>query len=251
MIEIENLSYQINQHTILKPTTLSLPSRQLIALIGPNGAGKSTLLNHIARLIPIQSGRILIDGKDINTTPSRELAKQLTLFQQHTQLLSRLRIEELLLIARYPYHQGRPNQHDRHICEKNLQTFALTDIRKRFLDTLSGGQRQRALCAMAFAQDTPTILLDEPLNNLDMRYARELMQILRTAVDQHQKSILLVLHDINYAARYADYIVAMANGEIRHHGKTQDILTASNISALYQTPVTLIEGQSHPMCNFY
>lgn len=251
MITITDLEYRIDGNAILNPIHLTLPDRKLIALIGPNGAGKSTLLNLIARLIPLQKGRIVIDGKDIATTDTRELAKHIAIFQQSTQMMSRLRIDELLLMARFPYHRGWPKTYDHDICEKMLNTFQLTDIRHRFLDRLSGGQRQRALCAMVFAQDTPTILLDEPLNNLDMRHARELMQTLRRAVDEQNKRIILVLHDINYAAKYADYIVAMADGEICYHGEKDNVLTAEKISHLYQIPVSTIETTTQTFCNYY
>lgn len=251
MIRIKDLHYDINGNRILQSINLDLPDHQLIALIGPNGAGKSTLLNLIARLLPLQHGSINIDGKDLASTDTRELAKHLAIFQQNTQLMSRLRIEELLLMARFPYHRGWPKANDYAICEKMLDTFALTDIRHRFLDRLSGGQRQRALCAMVFAQDTPTILLDEPLNNLDMRHARDLMQTLRRAVDEHSKRIILVLHDINYAAKYADYIVAMADGAIRYHGASADVLTSAHISELYQIPVHTVAHGEQTFCNYY
>lgn len=251
MITIKNVQYHINGNRILQPINLELPDCQLIALIGPNGAGKSTLLNLIARLLPLQQGSIDIDGKNLATTDTRELAKHLVIFQQHTQLMSRLRIDELLLMARFPYHRGWPRAQDHDICEKMLEAFSLTEIRHHFLDRLSGGQRQRALCAMVFAQDTPTILLDEPLNNLDMRHARDLMQTLRRAVDEHGKRIILVLHDINYAAKYADHIVAMADGAIRHNGATTDILTAENISDLYQIPVHIVSHEEQTLCNYY
>lgn len=251
MIDIRDVRYHIDNKEILKPLSLSLPERQLIALIGPNGAGKSTLLSLIARLNPLQSGNILIDGKSLRHTDTRELAKHIAIFQQHTQLMSRLRVRELLMMARFPYHRGWPKARDREACERVLHEFHLDEIAERFLDTLSGGQRQRTLAAMVFAQDTPTILLDEPLNNLDMRHARDLMGILRRAVDEQGKRIVLVLHDVNYAARYADYVVAMADGEIRHHGPAAEVLTAARLSALYQIPVDTLEHQAQRLCLYY
>ena len=251
MIEIRNVDYHIDKKTILQPISLDLPERQLIALIGPNGAGKSTLLSLIARLNTLQNGDIIIDGKNIRHTDTRELAKHIAIFQQHTQIMSRLRVRELLIMARFPYHRGWPKAQDRDICARILQEFSLENIADRFLDTLSGGQRQRTLAAMVFAQDTPTILLDEPLNNLDMRHARELMLILRRAVDEQGKRVVLVLHDVNYAARYADYVVAMAEGQIRHHGSTAEVLTAEQLSALYQIPVDTLEHQAQRLCLYY
>lgn len=251
MIEIKNLNYQIEQTPILQEINLSLPDHALIALIGPNGAGKSTLLSLIARLIPLQTGEIFIDGKNLRTTATREMAKHLAIFQQHTQLMSRLRVNELLLMARFPYHRGFPKAQDKAICNAMIARFHLENIAHRFLDTLSGGQRQRALAAMVFAQDTPNILLDEPLNNLDMRHARDLMNILRDAVDKHQKRVLLVLHDVNYAAKYADYIVALKDGRIHWHGATKDILNSENLSKLYQIPVYTTDHEQQRFCIYY
>lgn len=251
MIDIQNIRHQIDGVDILHPLSLTLPERQLIALIGPNGAGKSTLLSLIARLQPLQQGDIMIDGKSVRTTDTRELAQHIAIFQQHIHLMSRLRVRELLMMARFPYHQGWPKAHDRAVCQRMIEAFSLQDMAERFLDTLSGGQRQRALAAMVFAQDTPTILLDEPLNNLDMHHARELMGILRNAVDAHGKRIILVLHEVNYAARYADYVVAMSHGRIHCHGPAQEVLTAETLSALYQTPVSTLEHPSQRLCVYY
>lgn len=251
MIDIDHLSCSIDGTPILTDINLQLPRAQLTALIGPNGAGKSTLLAHLARLTPIQEGRITISGLDIAKTDTRELAKYIAIFQQNTTLMSRLTIDELLTIARFPYHRGWPKAADRAICEEMLDAFNLTDIRGRFLDSLSGGQRQRALCAMVFAQDTPVILLDEPLNNLDMRHARDLMQTLRRAVDQHSKTVVLVLHDINYTAKYADYTAALADGKIQFSGATADVLNADNISALYQIPIETLTHRGQTLCSYY
>lgn len=251
MIEIQNIRHRIDGADILHPLSLSLPDRQLIALIGPNGAGKSTLLSLMARLQPLQEGDIVIDGKSVRATPTRELAQHIAIFQQHVHLMSRLRVRELLMMARFPYHRGWPKASDHAVCQRMIEAFNLQDLAERFLDTLSGGQRQRALAAMVFAQDTPTILLDEPLNNLDMRHARELMGILRRAVDEHGKRIVLVLHDVNYAARYADYVVALADGHIRCHGPASAVLTAEHLSGLYQTPVSTLEHEHQRLCVYY
>ena len=165
--------------------------------------------------------------------------------------MSRLTIEELLTFARFPYHRGRPRAHDRDIIHSTLAYFDLTDLRHTYIDALSGGQRQRALVAMTFAQDTDYILLDEPLNNLDMHYARNLMANLRQAVDDYGKTILVVLHDINYAAHYADHVVAMQHGQIRHSGATNEVLTADNIGALYDMDVEMLSHGGKRVCLYF
>ena len=226
MITITDLDYRIGNKPILHNINLELAPGGIIALIGPNGAGKSTLLSLIARLNPLQSGSIRVDTLDIATSDSRAIARKLAILQQQTRFMSRLTIEELLTFARFPYHRGRPR-------------------------ALSGGQRQRALVAMTFAQDTDYILLDEPLNNLDMHYARNLMANLRQAVDDYGKTILVVLHDINYAAHYADHVVAMQHGRIRHSGATNTVLTGENISALYDMDVEMLSHDGRRVCLYF
>ena len=251
MIEIKNLTYKIREKIILSNINLSLPDEKLIALIGPNGAGKSTLLSLMARLIPLQEGKIIIDNKDLLTTTRNVLAKTIAIFQQQSDIKSRLKVKELVMMARFPYHKGRPQEKDKKIVAEMLELFSLTEISERFLDNLSGGQRQRALAAMVFAQDTPTILLDEPLNNLDMRHAKDLMEILRRGVELNKKRIILVLHDVNYAAKYADFVVAMKNGEINFSGNCQEVLSEQNLQKLYQIPVSVIKYQGQNFCFYY
>ena len=239
MITITDLDYRIGNKPILHNINLELAPGGIIALIGPNGAGKSTLLSLIARLNPLQSGSIRVDTLDIATSDSRAIARKLAILQQQTRFMSRLTIEELLTFARFPYHRGRPRAHDRDI------------LRHTYIDALSGGQRQRALVAMTFAQDTDYILLDEPLNNLDMHYARNLMANLRQAVDDYGKTILVVLHDINYAAHYADHVVAMQHGRIRHSGTTNEVLSGANISALYDMDVEMLSHDGRRVCLYF
>ena len=249
MITITDLDYRIGNKPILHNINLELAPGGIIALIGPNGAGKSTLLSLIARLNPLQSGSIRVDTLDIATSDSRAIARKLAILQQQTRFMSRLTIEELLTFARY--HRGRPLAHDRDIIHSTLAYFDLTDLRHTYIDALSGGQRQRALVAMTFAQDTDYILLDEPLNNLDMHYARNLMANLRQAVDDYGKTILVVLHDINYAAHYADHVVAMQHGRIRHSGTTNEVLSGANISALYDMEVEMLSHDGRRVCLYF
>ena len=251
MITVHDLHHHIGSKAILQHINLELAPGGIIALIGPNGAGKSTLLSLIARLTPIQRGQIQVDTLDIATSDSHHIARKLAILQQQTRFMSRLTIEERLTFARYPYHRGRPRSHDRDIIENTLAYFDLGKLRHTYIDALSGGQRQRALVATTFAQDTDYILLDEPLNNLDMHYARNLMANLRQAVDDYGKTIVVVLHDINYAAHYADHVVAMQHGRIRHSGATNSVLTAENISALYDMDVEMLSHDGKRVCLYF
>lgn len=233
MIRIDHVSLQYGAARILKNVSLTIPKGGITALIGPNGAGKSSLLALIARLQPLQTGSISVDDLSIASTPSRELARKLAILRQDNQVASRLTVKELVGFGRFPHNRGHQTPADRQMVEEALQLFDLSDLSGRFLETLSGGQRQRALVAMAFCQDTDYLLLDEPLNNLDMYFARELMRSLRKIADQDRKTIVIVLHDINYASGFADRMIAMRKGEIVADGAPQELMTPETLETIY------------------
>jgi len=233
MIEIENVSLSYRDVPVLRGIDLSLPKGGITALVGPNGAGKSTLLSLIARLQPLQAGRITIDGLPVDKTTSRVLAQRLAILRQDGAVASRLTVRELVNFGRFPHHQGRPGNEDLRLVELALMQFDLQALSDRFIDTLSGGQRQRAMVAMTFCQGTDYVLLDEPLNNLDMFHARQLMRSLRTIADERQRTAIIVLHDINQAAAHADRIVAMRDGAIIADGTPQAVLTEDNLEAIF------------------
>ncbi|PAQ12166.1 ABC transporter ATP-binding protein [Mesorhizobium temperatum] len=233
MIEIAGVSLALGGSRILDNVSLTVPKGGVTALVGPNGAGKSSLLSLIARLRPLQSGRITVDGLPVDTTPSRQLAKIMAILRQDPGVVSRLRVVELVGFGRFPHHRGRLTAEDREIIAASLEQFDLSDLALRFIDTLSGGQRQRALVAMTFCQGTDYILLDEPLNNLDMFHARNLMRTLRRIADEHGKTVLIVLHDINHAASYADRVVAMKDGAVVAMGETGDVIRPDILESIF------------------
>lgn len=237
MIEISGVSLTLGGSGILNDVNLTVAKGGVTALIGPNGAGKSSLLSLIARLQPLQSGRITVDGLAVDTTPSRELAKVMAILRQDPGVASRLRVAELVGFGRFPHHRGRLTAQDREIVAASLEQFDLGDLSQRFIDTLSGGQRQRALVAMTFCQGTDYILLDEPLNNLDMFHARNLMRTLRRIADEHGKTVLIVLHDINHAAAHADRIVAMKDGVVVASGDTEAIIKPDVLESIFGFPM--------------
>lgn len=241
MITIRNVSYRIGTRPILDNVSLDIPEGGITALIGPNGAGKSTLLSFMARLQPLAHGNISYAGKD---TPTAELACTLSILTQENSIMSRITVRDLLMFGRYPYHQGRPTAECRRIVNGAIEEFHLQDFADRYLTELSGGQRQRAMIAMVFCQRTDYVLLDEPLNNLDMYHARSLMQILRRLTDEHKRTTVVVLHDINQAAAYADHVVAMKNGQVAMQGKPDDFFTAANIKTLFDMDVSVLDHQS-------
>ncbi len=241
MIEIRNVSHTIGGQTILNNVSLDIPQGGITALIGPNGAGKSTLLSFMARLQPLHSGRIAYNGKDVGSTPTAELARVLSILTQENSIMSRISVRDLLMFGRYPYHQGRPTEHDQAIVENALAEFQLEAFAHRYLTELSGGQRQRAMIAMVFCQSTEYVLLDEPLNNLDMYYARSLMQLLQKLTREHNRTTVVVLHDINQAAAYADFVVAMKNGQVALQGHPNEVFTPQNIKTLFDMEVDVLD----------
>ena len=245
MIRIENVSLRLRATPILRDINLTIPKGGVVALIGPNGAGKSSLLSLIARLRPLQQGTIHIDGLPVDRTPGPELARVVAILRQDSTVASRLKVRELVGFGRFPHGRGRLTAADLEIVDQALARFDLTDLADRFLETLSGGQRQRALVAMAFAQDTDYLLLDEPLNNLDMHHARELMRSLRAIADTRARTMVIVLHDVNQASAYADRIVAMQNGRIIADAAPLDLLTPDTLETVFgfRMRVEIIAGK--------
>jgi iron complex transport system ATP-binding protein len=245
MIRIENVSFAHGRTAVLHDVSLDIPKGGITALIGPNGAGKSTLLSLIARLQKPARGTITVDGLSVQATPTAELAKLIAIMRQDPGVASRLRVRELVGFGRFPHHRGRPTPADLALVEEALALFDLAPLADRFVDTLSGGQRQRALVAMAFAQGTDYLLLDEPLNNLDVFYARELMRTLGRVARERSRTILIVLHDINHAAIHADRIVAMKDGRVVAHGPAREIVTPHALEDVfgYRMPVETVDGR--------
>ncbi len=247
MIQVQGVGFRLDNGTqILDDVNLSLQTGQVVALIGPNGAGKSTLFNLMARILSLQSGKVSFGGYEVATTDSRKLACTLAMLTQENHVQGRLRVRELLMFGRYPHHQGTPTPEDVQRVEAVLAEFELTALSERFLSDLSGGQRQRVLIAMVVCQDTPYLLLDEPLNNLDMYHAGRLMRKLRVLA-KAGKTIVIVLHDINQAAQFADTVVMMKSGQVIATGKPIDVLTASTMKQLYQVDVTVLYHNDKPV----
>jgi iron complex transport system ATP-binding protein len=221
------------------------------ALIGPNGAGKSTLLTMVGRLMPMDAGRIEIGGKDVSRTRSRELAKVVSVLRQENHFVTRLTVRQLVGFGRFPHSQGRLTATDEERISEAIDFLDLGELEGRYLDQLSGGQRQRAYVAMVLAQDTDYLLLDEPLNNLDMQHGVAMMRQLRRAADELGRTVVVVLHDVNFAARYADRICAMKNGRVVHFGHTAEIMTGEILSEVFRTAVQVIDGPDGPLAVYY
>ncbi|WP_243232745.1 ABC transporter ATP-binding protein [Microbacterium sp. CIAB417] len=245
MIALENVTKRYGRSVVLDDVSVEFGAEGVTALIGPNGAGKSTLFGLIGRLIAPDAGRISVDGADVATAPSSELAKVLAVLRQDNHIAARLTVHDLVEFGRFPHSKGRFTVEDRDHIDRAIDYLDLGAFRERFLDELSGGQRQRAFIAMVLAQDTRYVLLDEPLNNLDLRHAAEIMQLIRRMADELGKRVIVVLHDINVAGHHADRIVAMRGGRIVADAAPGDIVRPDVLQAIYEHPVDvrMIDGR--------
>jgi iron complex transport system ATP-binding protein len=245
MIELREVSKTYHGMPVVNDVSIDLPKNALTAIIGPNGAGKSTLLSMIARLLPMSAGQVIVKGHDVTTTSGNELAKKLAILKQENHTTARLSVRDLVGFGRYPHSRGRLNDHDRVRIDEAIGFLGLEDLQHRFIDELSGGQRQRAYVAMVLCQDTDVILLDEPLNSLDIKHAVGMMKLLRRAVAELGKTVVVVLHDINFASCYADHIVMMQNGRIAHADTPEAVITPDIVKSVYDVEITVhkIAGQ--------
>ena len=233
------------------PVTTQIPSGGVTALVGPNGAGKSTMLTMVGRLLGIDEGSIEVAGYDISSTASKDLAKILSVLRQENHFITRLTVRQLVGFGRFPYSKGRLTKLDEHKITEAIDFLNLDELEDRYLDQLSGGQRQRAYVAMVLAQDTEYVLLDEPLNNLDMRHSVQMMGRLRDAARELGRTIVVVLHDINFAAHYADHIIAMKDGGVVEAGPVGTIMNGNVLTRVFDTPVQVIEGPTGPLAVYY
>ena len=244
MISLNNVRKTYNEQVQVGPVTLDIPAGGITALVGPNGAGKSTLLTMIGRLLGMDEGSISVAGMDVSNTKSADLAKILSVLRQENHFITRLTVRQLVGFGRFPYSKGRLTAADEEIISTYIDFLNLSDLEHRYLDQLSGGQRQRAYVAMVLCQETDYVLLDEPLNNLDIAHSVEMMRHLERAAKEFGRTIIVVLHDINFAARYADHICAIKDGQIAQFGTPQEIMTAEILSPIFNTDIEVIQGPS-------
>jgi len=226
---------------------LTIPKGGFTALIGPNGAGKSTTLMMIGRLLDLDAGQIEVAGMDVTSSKSKDLAKIITILRQENHFVTRLTVRQLVGFGRFPYSKGRLTADDETIISKYIDFLELTSLENRYLDELSGGQRQRAYVAMVLCQETEYILLDEPLNNLDIARSVQMMGYLRHVADTFGRTIITVLHDINFAAKYADHICAMKDGQIAAFGTVAEVMDEALLSEIFETHLEIIEGPYGPI----
>lgn len=237
---------------VISELNLAIPAGQITVLVGANGCGKSTLLRGLARLLKPHSGTVYLDGKSIFKLSTKEVAKHLGILPQGPVAPEGLTVRELVAQGRYP-HQGwlqQWSQEDERITNQALVITDMVDLANRPLENLSGGQRQRAWIAMALAQDTQILLLDEPTTFLDLAHQIEVLDLLYDLNQSQGRTIIMVLHDLNHACRYADYLVAIATGRIVASGKPDEVMTEEMIRQLFMLECRIVKDPvaGTPMC---
>ncbi len=250
MIRTKNVGKHYGEKAALSNISIEIPKHTLTTFIGANGAGKSTLLSIVSRLMKGE-GEVLLDEKPLSTYKNRDLAKKMSILRQTNHISVRLTVRELIGFGRYPHSQSRLTTRDREIIQKSVDRMALEPLANAFIDQLSGGELQRALIAMVLAQDTEYILLDEPLNNLDMKHAVEIMRLLRKLVDEEGKTIVLVLHDLNFASGYSDHIVSLKDGRFLRQGNAQEIITTDSLREIYDMDIDIREIDGTRFCIYF
>ncbi|SCG84042.1 iron complex transport system ATP-binding protein [Proteiniborus sp. DW1] len=250
MINIDNVKKVYTDEVAIGPLSITIPKAGITSLIGPNGAGKSTTLLMIGRLLNMDEGQIKVANMDVTASKSEDLAKILTILRQENHFVTRLTVRQLVGFGRFPYSKGRLTDKDEDIISKYIDFLGLTDLENRYLDELSGGQRQRAYVAMVLCQETEYVLLDEPLNNLDVARSVQMMEHLRYAADKFGRTILTVLHDINFAAKYSDRICAMKNGKIAAFGTVEEIMDSKILTDIFETKIEIINSPNGPIATY-
>jgi len=249
-MKISNVSKAYDNVKVLDDISMSIEKGKVTAFIGPNGAGKSTLLSVISRLLTKDAGALTINGKEIETWKSDELAKELSILKQQNAYQVRMTVRELVSFGRFPYSKGRLNEEDQAVIEKVLGYLNLQEFSNRYLDTLSGGQLQRAAIAMIMVQDTEYILLDEPLNNLDLKQSIVTMQTIRNLADELGKTILVVIHEVNFASVFADNIIAMKDGKVFMKGTVDEIIQTEILKELYEVELEVVIANGKRHCTY-
>lgn len=250
-MRIRDLIKKYDGKTVVNSVSFEIPKGKITSLIGPNGAGKSTVMSMISRLIARDGGGIDFEGRDISDWKSKELAKRLAILTQTNNIQMKLTVRELVTFGRFPYSGGHNTEEDERIIDQAIAYMELQDIQDQFIDELSGGQRQRAYIAMVIAQDTEYVLLDEPTNNLDIYHASNMMKIVRRLCDELGKTVILVLHEINYAAFYSDYICAFVDGKVAKFGTVEEVMTKKNLSEIYNVDFEIMEIEGRPLSIYY
>lgn len=241
-IAVDSARLGYENRVICRDVSLTIPTGSYTAIIGPNACGKSTLLRAIARVLQPEAGRILLDGEEIAGIPTKQLATRLGLLPQTSLAPDGIRVADLVARGRFP-HQGmfdRWSSTDEHEVRAAMAATGVSALSGRLVDELSGGQRQRVWVAMVLAQHTPTLLLDEPTTFLDITHQYGLLELFETLRTELKRTVVVVLHDLNQAARYASHLIVMKNGDVVTAGTPAEVMTADLVEQVYELPCRIV-----------
>ncbi|MBU0279087.1 MULTISPECIES: ABC transporter ATP-binding protein [unclassified Gemella] len=251
MLEVRNINKTYGKTRVLADVTCKIEKNKFTAFIGSNGAGKSTLINIIARTLKSDKGQVIIDGMQLAEWKTEELAKKIAILSQFNHINIRLTVRELVSFGRYPHSKGKITDADKEKIDEALEYLNIKHLENKFLDELSGGQVQMAYIAMVIAQDTDYILLDEPLNNLDMNHSVKIMKVLRKLVREKGKTVIVVIHDINFVSVYADNVIALKNGSIITQGLNEEVITRETLKDIYSLDMDIHTVNNCRICMYY
>lgn len=255
VINIEKIEVGYTSKLIIDDLTIEIPSGKLTAIIGQNGCGKSTLLKAMGRILDIKKGSIYLDCKDIHKLPTKELAKKMAILPQSPVAPEGITVEELISYGRFPYQKGlgKLSKEDKKIIDWAMEVTSLKEYHDASVENLSGGQRQRVWIAMALAQETEIILLDEPTTYLDMSYQLEVLELLNDLNKEQGSTIIMVLHDLNLAAKFADYMIALKEGKVISAGSPKEVMTKEVLREVFNIEANIVIDSScdQPVCMSY
>ena len=246
MLDIHALSVSFDENSVLNKVSLTVAPGEILAVIGPNGVGKSTLVRAISGVVPIDSGQVHVDGVSIQALSPAQRARYMAVVPQAQLLPVTFSVWQTVLLGRTPYlgWLGKSSHQDLERVRWALRQTNISGLAERAINTLSGGEKQRVLLARALAQDAPVLLLDEPTTYLDLNHQASLLQLIRRLRDENDLAVLMVIHDLNLASKYADRIAIMVEGRIYDSGTPSEVLTGENLSAAFQVQVEVIP---HPV----
>ena len=254
-ITTKNLNISYGNVDIVKDLNLNIPKGKITTIIGANGCGKSTILKTIGRVITPKSGNIYINGKDLYKENPREIAKNMAILPQSPQAPSGLTVEELIAYGRFPHQKGfgKANEKDKDIVNWALEITGIEEFKDRNIDDLSGGQRQRAWIAMALAQETDILLLDEPTTYLDLAHQLEILKLLEDLNKKQGRTIVMVIHELNNAARFADHMIGIKKGRVVCEGSADEVMTKENLKEIFNIDAEIVKDPrtKKPVCITY
>ncbi|MCM3758348.1 ABC transporter ATP-binding protein [Sporosarcina aquimarina] len=240
---------------IIEELSLSIPKNKITTIIGPNGCGKSTLLKAVARILKMKSGAVYLDGDAIHRLDTKEVAKKMAILPQTANAPGGLKVYELVSYGRFPHQKriGSLKKEDYAAIDRAIEVTGLNEFKDRPIEALSGGQRQRVWIAMALAQETEILVLDEPTTYLDMAHQLDILLLLKRLNEEEGRTIIMVLHDLNHASRFSDYMIAMKDGELITEGSPEDVMTCSNLQQVFNIDASIVKCpfSENPICLSY